>query len=233
LNDLIGPGRGWTALTLQSPSAPTIPDYNALRRRIVSGEGGFLDNRVEVSRESAHTGERSLRCYSVAPSRGMVTAKASLSTSLLHFVKGDDVWFSAWFQVAGGGGRPFTLADLENTWIKEHPGLRIVLDQAGHLAAELKWAEKPMYRQSKGREVVFPVGRWVRVQMHLRLSDQKDGLVELWQDGVKIVEAGGQTLPLANAIYDDLEVGISAHSFGPAAATLFVDDVVISADPIP
>ena len=90
-----------------------------------------------------------------------------------------------------------------------------------------------MYRQAKGREVAFPVGRWVRVQMHLRLSDQKDGLVELWQDGVKLVEAGGQTLPLANAIYDDLEVGISAHSFGPAAATLFVDDVVISADPIP
>ena len=50
----------------------------------------------------------------VAPSRGMITAKASLTSSLMHFVKGDDVWFSGWFLVPEGASLPFTLADLES-----------------------------------------------------------------------------------------------------------------------
>ena len=163
----------------------------------------------------------------------MTTAKASLTSSLMHFVKGDDVWFSAWFLVPDEGSKPFTLADLESTWIKEHSGMRIMLDPPGYLMLELKWAGKPEYRQPKGREVRFPVGRWVQVGMHLRLSEKKDGVIELWQDGVKIVDVSGQTLPLAGTIYDDLEVGISAHSFGPNTATLYVDDLVISPEPIP
>jgi hypothetical protein len=233
LTDLIGPRRGWTTLTLQSPRAPTVPEYVALRQRILSGQGDFLDNRVEVEAGLAHSGERSLRCYSVAPSRGMICAKSSLSTELLHFAKGDDVWFSAWFQVATGGSRPLTVADLESTWIKEYPGMRIMLDPSGCLMAELKWADKPTYRQQPGREVAFPMGRWANVRMHLRLSERADGRVELWQDSAKIIDAEGPTLPLAGAIYDELELGISAHDSGPAAATLFVDDVVISAQPIP
>jgi hypothetical protein len=39
-------------------------------------------------------------------------------------------------------------------------------------------------------------------------------------------------LPLAEAIYDSLEIGISAHSFGPNPATVYVDDVAISDKPI-
>jgi hypothetical protein len=115
LTGLIGPRRGWTTLTLQSPEAPTVPDYVALRQRILSGRGGFLDNRVEVVTAPTHSGRRSLRCYCVAPSRGMTCAKASLSTELLHFAKGDNVWFSAWFLVAADGSRPLTVADLEST----------------------------------------------------------------------------------------------------------------------
>jgi hypothetical protein len=45
------------------------------------------------------------------------------------------------------------------------------------------------------------------------------------------VDARGQTLPLSHTIYNSLEVGISAHSFGPLPATLYVDDVSISARP--
>jgi hypothetical protein len=231
LGDLIGPRRGWTSFTLQSPRAPTIPAYNALRRRILTGQGGFLDNRIEVSREQAHSGSASLKCVSVPPSRGMVTAKASLSTSLLHFVRGDDVWFAGWYLVPEGSSLPFTLMDLESTWLEEHPGMRVMLDPPGHLMLELKWIDKPKYRQVKGREVRFPIGRWVEIRLHLRLSETSDGLVELWQDGVKLIEARGQTLPLASTIYDDLEVGISAHSFGPDPATLFVDDLRIAATP--
>jgi Polysaccharide lyase len=233
VQDLIGPERGWTSFTLQSPAAPSIPEYNALRQRIMTGQGGFLDNRIETSTDFAHTGKGSLKCTSLPPSSGMTTAKASLTSSLMHFVKGDDVWFSAWFLVPDDRSKPFTVADLESTWIKEHPGMRIMLDPPGYLMLELKWAVKPEYRQPKGREVRFPDGRWVQVRMHLWLSEKNDGIIELWQDGVKIVDSIGQTLPLAGTIYDDLEVGISAHSFGPNPATLYVDDLVISSEPIP
>lgn len=231
LSDLIGPQRGWTSFTLQSPRAPSIPEYNALRSRILTGGGGFLDNRIEVSREHAHSGSTSLKCVSMPPSRGMVTAKASLSTSLLHFVRGDDVWFSGWYLVPEGSSLPFTLVDLESNWIKEHPGMRVMLDPPGHLMLELKWAGKPKYRQAKGQELRFPTGRWVEIRLRLRLSEKSDGFVELWQDGDKLIEARGQTLPLAGTIYDDLEVGISAHSFGPDQATLFVDDLRIDTTP--
>jgi hypothetical protein len=62
----------------------------------------------------------------------------------------------------------------------------------------------------------------------LHLSEAIDGRVELWQDGVKLIDEHGQTLPLASAVYDSMEIGISAHSFGPNAATIYVDDVTIS-----
>jgi hypothetical protein len=49
---------------------------------------------------------------------------------------------------------------------------------------------------------------------------------------LKIVEAKGQTLPLANALDDSLEVGSSANSFGTKAAAVYVDDVAISNEPV-
>jgi hypothetical protein len=231
VRDLIGSERGWTSFTLQSPKSQTIPEYNALRQRIMNGQSGFLDNRVETTTEFAHSGKQALKCTSVPPSRRMTTAKASLTSSLMHFVKDDDLWYSAWFLVPDDRSPPFTLTDIESTWLKEHPGMRIMLEPPGYLMLELKWAGKPKYRQVKGREVRFPVGKWVEVQLHLRLSDQPNGLIELWQDGVKIVDARGQTLPLASTIYNDLEVGVSAHSFGPGTATLYVDDLRISTNP--
>ena len=140
VQDLIGPERGWTSFTLQSPAAPSIPEYNALRQRIMTGQGTFLDNRIETSTDFAHSGKQSLKCTSLPPTRGMVTAKASLTSSLMHFVKGDDVWFSGWFLVPDERSQPFTLTDLESTWLKEHPGMRIMLDPPGYLMLELKWA---------------------------------------------------------------------------------------------
>ena len=44
-------------------------------------------------------------------------------------VRGDDVWFSGWYFIPEGG-MPFTLMDLESTWIKEHPGMRIMIEDS-------------------------------------------------------------------------------------------------------
>lgn len=224
--DLIGIDRGWTTFTLQSPQAPSVQKYNQLRNRILREGTDFLDNRVEPSSEVVHSGSKALKCYSTPPSPQMTTAKASLSTTLLYFEKGDDVWFSGWYYVAEGG-MPFTVMDLECTHFKEHPGMRIMIGQDGYVRFELKWANKPTYRQPKESRVPFPTGRWVHLKSRLKLSEAADGVVQLWQDGVKLIDEHGQTLPLASAIFDSLEIGISAHSFGPNPATLYVDDIKI------
>jgi len=232
LADLIGPERGWTSCSLQSPKAPSVADYVALRKRIVAGTADFLDNRLEPSDELAHGGSMSLKSVSMPPARGMVTAKASLSTELLHFVKGDNVWISWWCQVPDGSGMPFTLLDLETTWIEQHPGIRVAVAEGKHVCLQLKSLGNPYYRQPKENEIVFPRDRWVRLRVHLGLTEADDGVIEVWQDERKIIDTRGRTLVLANAIYNSLEVGISAYSEAGRPATLYVDDVEISAEPI-
>ena len=232
IRDLIGVDRGWTAFTLQSPKSPTVADYVRLRKRILTDGGDFLDNRIGPSGEISHSGLTALRAYSVPRLGDAVTNKASLETELLHYVRGNDVWFDAWYYVPAEGGMPFTLMDLETTWFKEHPGIRIMVFGEEHLGVELKWGAKPSYRQPRGKEIVFPRAKWMHVRFHITLSEKDDGIVELWQDGTQIINARGQTLPLAHSIYNSLEVGISAHSFGPLPATLYVDDVSISDRPL-
>lgn len=232
LSDLIGLNRGWTACTLQSPRAPTVADYVSLRKRILADAAGFLDNRVEPCVDLAHEGASSLACVSMPPARGMVTAKASLSSELLHFVKGDDVWISLWCLVPADSGMPFAVLDLETTWIENHPGIRLVIADGRHVGLQLKSLGNPGYRQPRGEEIEFPRGRWVRLRVHLGLTDAEDGTIEAWQDDHRIIDTRGRTLVLASAIYNSLEVGITAYNEQGRPATLYVDDVAISSEPI-
>jgi len=232
LADLIGLKRGWTTCELQSPKTPSVNDYVKLRNRLLKGEGDFLDNRIEPSGEVVHGGKTALKTVSVSPSAGMVTAKASLSTELVHFVKGDHVWMSLWCQVPTGSGMPFTVLDLETTWLHQHPGMRIVISGGKHACFQLKGFDQPYYRQPKGQEVIFPTGRWVRLRAHLVLSEKEDGVIELWQDGQKVIDTHGKTLVLSHAIYNSIEIGISAYNEQGKTATLYVDDFCISDQPI-
>jgi len=228
INDLIGVERGWTNFTLQSPEAPTVADYTKLAHQILIGEGDFLDNRVEPSTEQAHSGQQSLRTLAVAPEHSSI-CKASLHSTLLYFVKGDHVWFSAWYYFEKVGEFN-TLMDLESTFVRNHPGMRIRLNQ-GYLDIELaKWVPNPMYRQPKENRIPFPLGQWVHLEAHFLLSDLENGIVQLWQDDELIIDVRGKTLPFAAAVYDDLEIGLSSHSFGPDAAILYVDDLIISTE---
>lgn len=229
LTDLMNENRGWTNMALESPKTPGVPQSNALVKQILRGEATYIDNRVEPSGEIVHTGKSALKCYCVPKSPDMITTKASISSFFMHFRKGDDVWFRGWYYLAEGG-RPFTVMDLESTWIKKHPGMRICMPESGFLQVELKWTGKPTHRQARGQELPFPVGRWVELRLHLRLTETQDGIIELWQDGLKIIDSKGQTLPLANTIYDSLEIGISANGFDQRPATLYVDDVAVSTD---
>lgn len=231
LRQLIGEARKWTEVTLQTPRTPTVRDYVALRKRILKGTAAFEDARVEPSREQAHGGRQSLKCVCPPKSDSMVCAKASLSTGFIHFVKGEEIWYRAWYRI-DGQTRPYTLVDIESDLVSQSPGIRVMLFDGGELGVELKALDKPTFRQPALRRKPFPLNQWVEVTWHIHLDDGAAGRVQLWQDGALLVDAAGPTLPFRTAIYNSLEVGISAHSFGDKAATLFVDDIQLTTRPL-
>lgn len=209
----------WTSMALQSPRFPKVKDYVTLRNQVLEDGRDFVDNRVEPSDERAHSGRRSVRFYSVARSRSMVTCKSSMSTETLHFRKGDHFWFSGWFYFEKG--MPTTIMDLESTWLDKHSGIRILFSQNGNPTVELKAFEKPKWRN---RDVEVARNQWVQVKVHF-LLDEKDGEIELWLDDQLVIDDTGQTLPLADTVLNSLEVGISATS---EETTLFMDDLKVS-----
>ena len=232
----VGEGKaGFTTLTLQSPSTPTVRDYVKLRKRILLEGADFVDTRVEPSTRVARSGG-ALRCSSRPPSRGMVCSKASISTELVDFRAGDTVWYRAWYYLEPSDCGFTTLVDLEATAFDQHNGIRLALRGGKHLACELKFADKPTWSQTRGAEIDFPRGRWVRVDWAVALSAERvgggAGRVRIWQDGKLIVDGRGQTLPLPDALCDSLEVGLSAIA-GSEAAVLYVDDLAISAERLP
>ena len=188
LKDLIGPRAGLDELHAPVAARPHGPRVQRPATADPERRGDFLDNRIEVSREAAHSGSSSLKCY-LCRSFTRDDHRQGLAHDLADALRqGRRRLVLGLVPRARGAGLPLTLVDLESTWINEHPGMRIMLDPPGFLMAELKWADKPTYRQPQGREIRFPVGRWVHVELHLRLSEKADGLVELRQDGVPLVD---------------------------------------------
>lgn len=230
LRSLIGDERKWTEFTLQTPQTPNVSEYVELRKRILSENADFLDASVAPSSLLFHGGQQSLRCICPAKSSNMICAKASLGTGFICFEEGDDIWFQAWYRIEGPT-RPLTLADIEGRHVKESPGIRLMLFDGNQLGVELKALDKPKYRQTAGDAIDFPIDKWVQVTWHVALHPDA-GKVQVWQDDRLVVDTTGPTLPFSGIMYNSLEVGISAHSFGDQPATLFVDDVVITTKPL-
>jgi hypothetical protein len=222
LSDLINEERQWTFATFMSPATPDLPQGAKHTKRILEG-GDFLDVRVEPSSERAHTGNQSLRMST--PRSSMELEKASIETSFVHFVKGDEFWYSGWYYLEKG--KPHTLMDLESSYIEGGPGFRLWLSDDLQPGFELKWGEKPMYFSN----VTLPSHKWVQLKLHLKLTDTQDGIAELWMDGEKILEKQMQTLPFADVVLDRVELGLTAIK-GSVATELFMDDILISHNPL-
>ncbi len=224
VTDLLLPDASrYTSFVLLSPMAPTIPDYNALRNCIFAGTCDFLDNRIDFDPKSGRNGSQSLRFYSVSPSEDMITAKSLVERGLFFFRKGDTAWFSGWYKAEET--LPFTLLDFEVSGIIYRPGIRLTI-RGGALSVELKWLDKPQYLQESGAEILFPVDQWVHVQMRVLFSEDESGEVEVWQNGVRIINQQGRTLPTAESVVDFMQIGITAT---PRESVLHVDDVQVSA----
>ena len=227
VRELIGLPRLWQTITLQSPLAPSVPEYVALFQCIVSGTCDFKDYRIDIDSTTVKSGLKSLKTFSVPRSLTMVTAKSSLTTSVLFFEQGDDIWTSSWHYLAQG--YPLSILDIESTWEKTSPGPRLMINETDHsLYVELKWLTKPKYQQPLATKIAFPSGKWVHVKAHLRLSAENDGVIQVWQDGVKIIDTVGQTLPLKNLIITNLEIGVTSYSQTSGNVIMYTDDVRVS-----
>ncbi len=217
----------WGSITLQSPRAPDVAAYVALRQNILAGKSSFLDARLEPTEEHASAGKISIKCVAPARTDEMITCKASISTPLVCFRNGEDFWFQGdyWFEE----GWPLTIADLECEFVKEHPGIRIRLYEDGVLGAELKALHKPQYRQPEGKQTRVPRRQWVTIRVHLHLSPT-DGRIEIWQNGSLVLDQTGPTFPFRSAIYSSLEVGATAFSEPQGQCVLYMDNLQVATD---
>lgn len=215
--------RYWMSFTLQSPAAPEVSDYVALRKCILNGTCSFLDNRIEPADDPMNPRNHVLRFTSVAPSADMTTAKCSIESTVSFFSKNSDVWFQADCYIESG--MPFSLVDFENAYFYERPGPRVVI-RGNALAIENKFGAKQNYAQTSG--IAVPLKQWFTVKVHFRYSDREDGIIELWQNGSLLISTTGINLPTANSIQNVLEVGVTATQAG---CVLLLDNVRISETP--
>lgn len=222
IQDLIGPQQNWSSMTLLGPAAPGVKEYVKLRQQIIDHGAAFKDNSITISSDIVHSGKKSLRLYAVKPSRKMPITKTTLDNELLFLVRGDRVTMTGWFYIAEG--TPIGLMDIESSYINQGPGMRVLLSENLEPRIELKWAEKPTYRTLPGSQVRLPRHQWFKLSMHLYLSEQLDGSVQLSMNDKVIINQQGQTLPVADAVYSRLQLGITANPKN-TTTVLYVDDL--------
>ncbi len=221
ITDINERGKLFSAFTLQSPSTKTVEDYISLRNCILNSSCEFIDNRFDLVPDPSDPSNQVLRFFSVAPSADMVTAKSSISSTLVLFKQGDDFWFEARYFIEDV--LPTTIADFESSFFEGSPGPRLIF-KGNHLAVENKFNEKITYKQPLNNEVVFPLNQWVKVKIHLKYG-LEEGIIQVWQDDQLIINELGQNMPLDIWIQDRIEVGLSATNY---EGVLYLDDMRFS-----
>jgi len=211
----------FTNMNLLSPSAPTVEDYIALQKCLLNKTCDFLDNRFDLVADPINANNTVVKFSAIAPTADMVTAKSSITSTLLFWEQGDDFWFEAKYFI--GGDMPTTLADFESSHFFGSPGPRIII-KGDEVAIENKFGTKELYRQNVGPTKPLPKSQWVTLKVHLQY-DEENGVIQLWQDGELIIDHIGRNMPLPIWIQDRLEVGITATS---KETQVYVDDVRFS-----
>ena len=184
------------------------------------------NNIIVLDSQIVYSGKNSIKFVS---GKSSGASKADIQREGFSFKKGDDIWTSVWFYIKGGTDTTdMFLLDFEDSTTYQNPGRRIFIQEGEFLASDLgKVFPKPIvFRQEQGKEIKVPKNKWFEVKVHLFL-DEKEGIMEVWQDGVKIINEKDMTLPSANAVFDRVQVGITANE-NKKEQTLYLDDITIS-----
>lgn len=216
--DLFSP-TSWSSFVLQSPRTPNKKKYAKLRKAILAGKSDFYDNRIDIVSDNTHSGKRAIRFHSVKPS-GRRPTKTYIEKDNLYFVRGDELWMSAWFFLESGV--PSTIVDFGTRWLKGSPGPRFFIRADKFVIYELKFLDKPVLVQ---RSTALPMRKWFELKIRMKLSSQEDGAIDVWQDGKKILGGNGRTLPTSDSVLHIFEIGVTATD---QDTVMYLDDVVIS-----
>ncbi len=193
-------------------------------------------NRIELTTEVVHSGGQALKFVAKPKGEGGDVSKAYIERGGLPFANDDEVWTEMWVYIVGGTDTAnLFLWDLEapDTCILlscQSPGRRLFFSgpDGDWLNSDLgKWWRGKTFRQPQGAEISFPADRWVRVRVYMRLSPETDGIMKVWQDDDLVIDAVGRTLPNSGAVYERLQVGITANGNEHDANTLYLDDVTV------
>jgi len=163
-----------------------------------------------------------------------ITSKSSLFVNDMHLEEGSTISFAASFWLTASSGRPFLLDLEEDAIISTGPGMRLWIDDDQALMLERKKAlEKDVYQD--GDKVRFPREQWVRLRLETRLSQRRDGWIDVYQDDELILSVDDvRTLPKdrlymiqgTRGAYTNIEVGITAAGVG-GPVELWLDDVAV------
>ncbi len=234
----------WHQLTLQNNEVRLLK--NPTKSCFVVPSECFMapgKSKIEISTEQRKRGQQSLK-FTVPPTQlsfGRKTA-AGIRRHLFDFDEGEDLYFSGWFYLEGEQ-KPFTknlmfwgIRAENSSWrYRKEPGRFFFFDRNNYIASDLfYWLPKPeAYKQTVLDEVNLPFNQWVNLRFHIKFStDNRKGLVEVWQDNKKILYFPGQTLPQEQTKYSILELGILNHEDPHNQQTLYIDDIRISDKPI-
>ena len=143
----------------------------------------------------------------------------------MYFKSGEDIWFSAWYFIEKR--RPTSLIDFECSYFFQGAGMRLLLNEKLQPRIEMKWPTRPTYYANVNKNAALPNGHWFNLKIHYLLSKDSNGQIQLWLDDQLILDHSGQTLPIDRAIYDRMEVGITANPKSQDTV-LFVDDIKVA-----
>lgn len=184
-------------------------------------------NRIEIDEENVHSGENSLK-FLAEKSKDSVS-KSDIVREGLAFKKGNDLWFSGYFYIPSGTDmREVFLLDFEDSKLYQSPGRRFYIQEGEKLASDQKGFPK---RETFRSASPIIKNKWFNLKVHMFLSDGADGKVEVWQEGIKIIDGNGPNLPSSSSIYDRMQIGITANQ-DLYDQIIYIDDIIVSKDKI-
>jgi len=231
----------WHQMTLQENDLKVI--RNPIKDCIISDIECYpeSENSISLDRQNRYRGKQSLKLH-VSPTDTTLGKKSAIGIRrhLFDFKDGDDIYFSGRFYVESEeGNKKPTLRNLifmgfraaPSSWrYRKEPGRFLLFDQRSYIASDLLyWLPKPeIYNQQVLEEVDFPLNKWVRVRVHIKLAtNNEEGLVEVWQDNKKVLYYPGKTIPESRTVYSILELGILKHFDVDNGQTIYIDDIQV------
>lgn len=216
VSDLIAPdSSAWTGINLNEINTSTEP--------------------LRIDTVIVHSGKRSVRFHcKQKDAEKKEVCKCNLNKDGLFFKQGDVVYYSAWYYIERSDSDygTFFVWDLEEI-VNGSTGIRVMAWEENLELERGKIGLSNIFQ--KEPVTLFPVNRWTRLELEVKLSQYRAGHVRMWLDGKELLYRDHiRTLPKdainlgwgTKGYYERLQSGITAKG-GTEELVLYLDDMVI------